>query len=183
VQRTRPFATSFGKRQSISWRRCAWTRSGGHRSRPVRSQTGIFLGFHMKEATTPRPIGAVKKTTMRPRAYQHSETSQPHIPVIWNRFEHLFYLVLMWSCTCAPIFAFLACVTAICSYVCTLSPSINLCLDCDHFVRLRESQSCRDSSQTRTLEIRKNCGTQVWSLDHLRGIECNPRPLGCHNVE
>jgi hypothetical protein len=22
-----------------------------------------------------------------------------------------------------------------------------------------------------------------WSLDHLKGVECNPRPLGCHNVE
>jgi hypothetical protein len=21
------------------------------------------------------------------------------------------------------------------------------------------------------------------SLDHLKGVECNPRPLGCHNVE
>jgi hypothetical protein len=21
------------------------------------------------------------------------------------------------------------------------------------------------------------------SLDHLRGVECNPSPLGCHNVE
>jgi hypothetical protein len=20
-------------------------------------------------------------------------------------------------------------------------------------------------------------------LDHLKGVECNPRPLGCHNVE
>jgi hypothetical protein len=22
-----------------------------------------------------------------------------------------------------------------------------------------------------------------WSLDHLRGVDCNPRPLGRHNVE
>jgi hypothetical protein len=21
------------------------------------------------------------------------------------------------------------------------------------------------------------------SLDHLKGVECNPRPLGCHNVD
>jgi hypothetical protein len=21
------------------------------------------------------------------------------------------------------------------------------------------------------------------SLDHLKGVECNPRPLGCHNME
>jgi hypothetical protein len=21
------------------------------------------------------------------------------------------------------------------------------------------------------------------SLDHLKGVECNPHPLGCHNVE
>jgi hypothetical protein len=34
------------------------------------------------------------------------------------------------------------------------------------------------------LDIRKkNCGTQVRSLDHLREVECNPGTLGHHNVE
>jgi hypothetical protein len=29
----------------------------------------------------------------------------------------------------------------------------------------------------------ENRGIQVNHLDHLKGVECNPRPLGRHNVE
>jgi hypothetical protein len=34
-----------------------------------------------------------------------------------------------------------------------------------------------------TLLIKEDYGTQVRSLDHLRGVECNPCPLGHHNME
>jgi hypothetical protein len=30
---------------------------------------------------------------------------------------------------------------------------------------------------------RKTLWYSSGSLDHLKGVECNPRPLGCHNVE
>jgi hypothetical protein len=30
---------------------------------------------------------------------------------------------------------------------------------------------------------RKRPWYSSWSLDHFKGVECNPRPLGCHNVE
>ena len=46
-----------------------------------------------------------------------------------------------------------------------------------------ETPTCGDSSQKGTYDKEDNCGTQVWSLDYLRGVECNPRPLGCHNLE
>jgi hypothetical protein len=42
---------------------------------------------------------------------------------------------------------------------------------------------CDNSPQTRYCDIRNNRSTQVWSLDHLGGVECNLRPLGRHNME
>jgi hypothetical protein len=46
----------------------------------------------------------------------------------------------------------------------------------------------RDSKLWRSLtngaiSDKEDRGTQVHSFDHLRGVECNPCPLGHHNME
>jgi hypothetical protein len=50
-------------------------------------------------------------------------------------------------------------------------------------VRVRGSKPCGDSSQTGERLRKEKLWFSSRSSDHLKGVECNPRPLGCHNVE
>jgi hypothetical protein len=58
---------------------------------------------------------------------------------------------------------------------CVFLIPLTLVFDWDQLCKARETTNCGDSSQRKKLDI-KNRGTQVWSLDHLRGVECNPWP-------
>jgi hypothetical protein len=49
-------------------------------------------------------------------------------------------------------------------------------------VRARGSKLWRFITNGKTLE-RKRLWYSSWSSDHLKGVECNPRPLGRHNME
>ena len=41
----------------------------------------------------------------------------------------------------------------------------------------------KENSQTGKSDTEETPWYSSWSLDHLKGVECNPRPLGRHNVE
>jgi hypothetical protein len=62
-----------------------------------------------------------------------------------------------------------------------LLPPLLLLLIVIILCKVWETPTCGDSSQTEKYYKKDNRGTQVWSLDHLGGVECNPRPR--HNVE
>jgi hypothetical protein len=51
-----------------------------------------------------------------------------------------------------------------------------------NFVRVRGSNLWRFLTNGKTT-IRKKSWYSSGSLDHLKGVECNPCPLGRHNVE
>jgi hypothetical protein len=51
-----------------------------------------------------------------------------------------------------------------------------------NFVRVRDSNLWRFLTRE-TLTIRKKTVYSSRSLDLLKGVECNPRPFGRHNVE
>jgi hypothetical protein len=68
-----------------------------------------------------------------------------------------------WACCCYELS----------SYVCCYH--LLLCIESDHLCKVWETSTCRDSSQ-REWYKEEQCGTQVSSLDHLRGVECNPWP-------
>jgi hypothetical protein len=66
---------------------------------------------------------------------------------------------------------------------CVALPSLLLCFLCDHnLVRARGSNLWRFLANGKNTQ-----DNRLWyssqSLDHLKGVECNPRPLGRHNVE
>jgi hypothetical protein len=66
---------------------------------------------------------------------------------------------------------------------CVALPSLLLCFLCDHnSVRARGSNLWRFLANGKTTQDKR-----LWyssrSLDHLKGVECNPHPLGHHNVE
>jgi hypothetical protein len=65
------------------------------------------------------------------------------------------------------------CVATLCSCVCTLLPYTKF--DCDHLCKGMRSSKLLEIPHKRVLRYKKeNCGTQVWYLDHLRWVECNP---------
>jgi hypothetical protein len=47
----------------------------------------------------------------------------------------------------------------------------------------REAPSCGDSSQAGYSKQSKTPWYSSGSFDRLRGVDCNPRPLGRHNME
>jgi hypothetical protein len=49
-------------------------------------------------------------------------------------------------------------------------------------VRRERLQNCGDTSQRDIVEIKRTMLFKL-ILDHLKGVECNPRLLGCHNME
>jgi hypothetical protein len=62
----------------------------------------------------------------------------------------------------------------LCSCMCTLTPltPFLILITC----KVWETPTCGDSSQTGLNYKEDICGTQVWSLDCLKGVECNPWP-------
>jgi hypothetical protein len=62
-------------------------------------------------------------------------------------------------------------------------PSLTLVFLCDHnFVRARDSNLWRFLANGKNTQDKRSWYSSR-SLDHLKGVECNPRPLGRHNVE
>jgi hypothetical protein len=141
----------------------------------------------------PRLLGAIKGSLGCHGAtpVQHTRISQEHTtnfdtPItLWfirERFVH----VLSWDSvdfhSCA---LFLTCVHGLAAFVllCVLLlPPLLLFLIGNILCKVWETPTCGDSSQMWIYYKEDNCGTQVWSLDHLGGVECNSRPLGRHNV-
>jgi hypothetical protein len=78
----------------------------------------------------------------------------------------------------------------LCAWVCCgfgscvcCSPMLTLVFSCDeNFVRARGSNLWRFLANGK-ISKRKRPLYSSWSSDHLKGVECNPRPFGCHNVE
>jgi hypothetical protein len=81
---------------------------------------------------------------------------------------------------------FFTCVRGLAAFVllCVLLiPPLLLFLTVIILCKVWETPTCGDSSHTRIYYNEDNRGTQVWYLDHLKGVECNPHPLGHHNME
>ena len=63
-----------------------------------------------------------------------------------------------------------------CAIVCALYSISYFCFDCDQLCKAWETPICGDSSQLGYWYKEENRDTQIWSLDHFRGVECNPWP-------
>jgi hypothetical protein len=68
------------------------------------------------------------------------------------------------------------------SLVCVASPNLTLCFHCDPCCKGKRLQVV-EIPRKRENTLRKIPWHSSLSLDHLKGVECNPRPLGRHNVE
>jgi hypothetical protein len=69
-----------------------------------------------------------------------------------------------------------ACVCCGLSLLCVVFPPLLLCFLCDHHCTGERLQLVEIPRKREKTTEGDNCGTQSLSLDHLRGIECNPWP-------
>jgi hypothetical protein len=140
--------------------------------------------------TAPSCLGAIKGTPRHMEHYTkhslnilrrlHSATTQSDnrvwdLSTVWvvNSLRRVCVLTSWLVCVC--LLRFESCVCFFPSLTLVLCVVIN-------FVRVRGSNLWRFLTNRKTT-IRKKLWYSSGSLDHLKGVECNPRPLGCHNVE
>jgi hypothetical protein len=62
------------------------------------------------------------------------------------------------------------------SLACVVFPPLLLCFSCDQHCKGEMLQFVEIPRKRDKTAKEENCGIQSWSLDHLRGIECNPWP-------
>jgi hypothetical protein len=118
-----------------------------------------------------------KKHPKTPRLCIHAIRSS------FLRFEHCSSCKLLELCLCAHFFTCVCVCAADLGLACVSLPSLLLCFLCDHnFVRARGSNLWRFLANGKNTQDKRPWYSSQ-SLDHLKGVECNPRPLGCHNVE
>jgi hypothetical protein len=73
--------------------------------------------------------------------------------------------------------------TADLSLACVALPSLLLCFLCDLYCKGERLQLVEIPRKREGYSKDKRPWYSSRSMDHLKGVECNPRPLGCHNVE
>jgi hypothetical protein len=66
--------------------------------------------------------------------------------------------------------------------VCVASPNLTPCFLCDLYCK-GERLQIMEIPRKREETLNKRLWYSSWSLDHLKGVEFNPRPLGRHNME
>jgi hypothetical protein len=69
------------------------------------------------------------------------------------------------------------------SCVCVALPTLLLCFLCDLYCKGERLQPVEIPRNREEYSKIKTPWYSSWSLDRLKGVECNPRPLGRHNVE
>jgi hypothetical protein len=84
-----------------------------------------------------------------------------------------YYSVVLSLCSCLCFFCMLL---LCCVLLCVITHSLTLILIVTMLCRAWETPTCGDLSQTESRYKEEYSDTQVWSLDHLRGVECNPWP-------
>jgi hypothetical protein len=106
-----------------------------------------------------------------PRLRKHTSDS------LCSRFEHLLRCELVALCLCACFLTLctLCCCDSSCC-VCFYSLPYSCGFIAINIVKVRGSNLWRFLTKGNIFYKEENRGTQGWSLDHLRGIECNPWP-------
>jgi hypothetical protein len=140
--------------------------------------------------TAPSCLGAIKGTPRRME--EQPKHSRNILSLQDSNFAHL----IPWDSDLSSIWVvnFVGCVLSsscdLCAWlcydlslVCVALPSLTSVLSfVIIIVRARGSKLWRFLANGRKTKKEKSWYSS-WSLDHLKGVECNPRPLGRHNVE
>jgi hypothetical protein len=79
--------------------------------------------------------------------------------------------------TCVRVVALILCL------VCVAHPNLISVILCEHLCKGERLQSVEIPRKRNIVKQSKTPWYSSGSLDCLRGVECNPRPLGRHNME
>jgi hypothetical protein len=146
------------------------SQTEGYRTRSGMPADSKFLGFHMEKPTAPRSLGAIKGPHMCLKLVsKHLEkftTLWYDVTTSASDFSEIWGWVLCCFCDLVFLHSFL-CDSYVCCYIvllCVYSISIPYSeLWFWSFVRLWETPSCGDSSQTGILDIRKKLWHSSWA--------------------
>jgi hypothetical protein len=78
--------------------------------------------------------------------------------------------------------SWIVCVCVLWICVCC-SPTLLLCFHCDLCCKGERLQLVEIPRKREKRDKEEKLWYSSWSLDHLKGVECNPHPLGRHNLE
>ena len=138
----------------------------------------------------PSCLGAIKGTPRRME--QNTKPSLSILRLVDSVSTHLIRCVSdlssVWvanSMCCVSSSSIGLCVWLCCRFescVCC-SSILTLCFLCDQYCKGERLQLVEIPRKREEYSERKRLWYSSWSLDHLEGVECNPRPLGRHNLE
>jgi hypothetical protein len=146
---------------------------------PVHPWTEGNNGLPNGALTASSCLGAIKGTPRRME--QHTK---PPLNILrcldfagTHSVHRIWDLITCLRCVVCSVINLCACCCCDCSScVCFYSLHYSCGLIVINLVRVRGSNLWRFLTKENTWWKEENCGTQDWSLDHLRGIECNPWP-------
>jgi hypothetical protein len=121
-------------------------------------------------------------TPKHSKSIHNSDTLPQCCLVILVRSECCFEPFSCDTCVCALVISFLALCCCVCCCVFTLSLSCAQDCNSDSCTDVRDSNLWTFLAKGNQID-KEDHGTQVWSLDHLRGVGCNPCPLRHHNMD
>jgi hypothetical protein len=138
----------------------------------------VGLGPHMRSTrvvSLQRVWHPVRFRHARPRAQCCRVRPKPgSSSVDVTYFLRLIFGTQLWLVCVVVLWIWVLCVL--------LSPPLPLCFFCDHHCK-GERLQVMEIPRKREKDQGRKPWYSSWSLDHLKGVECNPRPLGRHNVE
>jgi hypothetical protein len=79
--------------------------------------------------------------------------------------------------TCVRVVALILCL------VCVAHPNLTSVILCEHLCKGERLQSVEIPRKRDIVKQSKTPWYSSGSLDRFRGVDCNPRPLGRHNME
>jgi hypothetical protein len=140
--------------------------------------------------TAPSYLGAIKETPRRMEHKNQAFTKHSKTPRLRNhaigssclRFEHFLSCKLPAPCLCAHVLTCVHVIAAILVLCVFLSLPYSFALCCDQRCKCERLHLVEIPHKQKTT-MRKKPWYSSGSLDHLKGVESNPRPLGRHNVE
>jgi hypothetical protein len=157
--------------------------SGGAPDCPVCHPTEGKNCLPIGSPTAPSCLGAIKGTLRRMEqntkdslnilirldfTTMHSDHRVKDLSTVWvvNSLRRVL-------CSCLGLCASVCCNS---SFVCVAFPPLILCFLVIKHCKGERLQLVKIPRKREKTTKEENCGTQGWSLDHLRGIECNPWP-------
>jgi hypothetical protein len=157
--------------------------SGGASDCPVHHSTEDKICLPSWSSTAPTCLGAINGTPRRME--QNTKHSLSILRLLDSTSTHLDCCVSdlssVWVVNSprrvlSSSLDLCACVCCGLSLACVAFRPLLLCFLCDQHCKGERLQLVEIPRKREKSTKEDNCGTQSWSLDHLRGIECNPWP-------